>query len=134
MSERGYILEGARAIDGYIYDTFNPGAAKMYWDKVVPLVDLNIDGWFLDGPEPDHIASFLPLRTYAGEARRVRNIYPLVHASHFYDGITKARPNLRPYMLTRCAWASQQKVGELQYGLGIFQQHLRNFKNKLQQV
>lgn len=30
----------------------------MYWDKVVPLVDLNIDGWFLDGPEPDHIASF----------------------------------------------------------------------------
>lgn len=35
-----------RAIDGYIYDTFNPGAAKMYWDKVVPLVDLNIDGWF----------------------------------------------------------------------------------------
>lgn len=37
MSERGYILEGARAIDGYIYDTFNPGAAKMYWDKVVPL-------------------------------------------------------------------------------------------------
>lgn len=46
MSERGYILEGARAIDGYIYDTFNPGAAKMYWDKVVPLVDLNIDGWF----------------------------------------------------------------------------------------
>ena len=34
---------------------FNPGAAKMYWDKVVPLVDLNIDGWFLDGPEPDHI-------------------------------------------------------------------------------
>lgn len=111
MSERGYILEGARAIDGYIYDTFNPGAAKMYWDKVVPLVDLNIDGWFLDGPEPDHIASFLPLRTYAGEARRVRNIYPLVHASHFYDGITKARPNLRPYMLTRCAWASQQKWG-----------------------
>ena len=39
------------------------------------------------------------------------NIYPLVHASHFYDGITKARPNLRPYMLTRCAWASQQKWG-----------------------
>ena len=71
MSERGYILEGARAIDGYIYDTFNPGAAKMYWDKVVPLVDLNIDGWFLDGPEPDHIASFLPLRTYAGEARGI---------------------------------------------------------------
>ena len=111
MSQKGYILEGAKAIDGYIYDTFNPNAAKMYWDKVSSLVNLNIDGWFLDGPEPDHIASYLPLNTYAGSAQKVRNIYPLVHASHFYKGITEARPNIRPYLLTRCAWASQQKWG-----------------------
>lgn len=111
MSQKGYILEGAKAIDGYIYDTFNPNAAKMYWDKVSSLVDLNIDGWFLDGPEPDHVASYLPLNTYAGPAQKVRNVYPLVHASHFYEGITKARPGIRPYMLTRCAWASQQKWG-----------------------
>lgn len=32
----------------------------------------------------------------------MRNIYPLVHASHFYDGITKARPNLRPYVDSLC--------------------------------
>lgn len=111
MSQKGYILEGAKAIDGYIYDTFNPKAAKMYWDKVSSLVDLNIDGWFLDGPEPDHVASFLPLNTYAGLAQKVRNVYPLVHSSHFYKGITNARPNIRPYLLTRCAWASQQKWG-----------------------
>lgn len=111
MSQKGYILEGAKAIDGYIYDTFNPSAAKMYWDKVFPLVDMNIDGWFLDGPEPDHVASYLPLNTYAGSAPKVRNVYPLVHASHFYKGITGARPNVRPYLLTRCAWASQQKWG-----------------------
>lgn len=111
MSQKGYILEGAKAIDGYVYDTFNPGAARMYWDKVSSLVDLNIDGWFLDGPEPDHVASFLPCNTYAGSAHKVRNVYPLVHASHFYEGMTQARPGIRPYLLTRCAWASQQKWG-----------------------
>ncbi len=31
MSDKGYLLDGAKAIDGIIYDTFNPEAAKMYW-------------------------------------------------------------------------------------------------------
>lgn len=111
MSKNGYILEGAKAIDGYIYDPFNPLAAKMYWDKVSPLVKQNIDGWFLDGPEPDHVISFLPLNTYAGPASKVRNVYTVAHSSHFYAGLMKARSNERPYLLTRCAWASQQKYG-----------------------
>ena len=86
MSQKGYILEGAKALDGYIYDAFNPNAAKMYWDKVSPLVNLNIDGWFLDGPEPDQVASFLPLNTYVGPVQKVRNVYPLVHVNRLNAG------------------------------------------------
>ena len=111
MSDKGYLLDGAKAIDGIIYDTFNPEAAKMYWDKFSALLKYDIDGWFLDGPEPDHVVSFLPTTTYLGSAQRVRNIYPLVHTGHFYEGITQAQPNHRPYVLTRCAWAGQQKYG-----------------------
>lgn len=111
MSSKGYILEGSRAIDGYVYDVFNPEARRMYRKLISPLLKSGIDGWFLDGPEPDHVQSFLPQMTYLGSALKVRNLYPLLHASNFYEAITEERPNERPYMLTRCAWASQQKYG-----------------------
>ncbi|NDV82867.1 TIM-barrel domain-containing protein [Bacteroides sp. 51] len=111
LAQHGYLLYGAKALDGFIYDAFNPAAGKMYWEMVAPLAGQNIDGWFLDGPEPDHPASFLPSTTYAGPAAKVRNLYPLVHSSNFYNGLSACRPNVRPYFLTRCAWASQQKYG-----------------------
>ena len=111
MSSKGYILEGSRAIDGYLYDVFNPEARKMYRQLILPLLKTKVDGWFLDGPEPDHIQSFLPQMTYLGPAQKVRNLYPLLHSENFYQAITAERPNERPYMLTRCAWAAQQKYG-----------------------
>lgn len=107
----GLLLDGAKALDGIIYDAFSPKAAEIYWKQVMPLVDLGIDGWFLDGCEPDQVNSFLPTVTHDGPALKVRNLYPLVHATTFYNGLLKTRPNQRPYILTRCAWASQQKVG-----------------------
>ena len=111
LAGKGLILEGVKALDGFIYDAFHPEAAKTYWKQVLPLVNQGIDGWFLDGPEPDQPASFLPSTTYCGPAGKVRNLYPLVHATTFYNGLLEARPNKRPYILTRCAWASQQKIG-----------------------
>ena len=107
----GLLLDEAKALDGIIYDAFSPKAAEIYWKQVMPLVDLGIDGWFLDGCEPDQVNSFLPTVTHDGPALKVRNLYPLVHATTFYNGLLKTRPNQRPYILTRCAWASQQKVG-----------------------
>lgn len=111
LSRRGFILEGSMAIDGYIYDAFNPKAAEAYWEKALPLMSLGVDGWFLDGPEPDHVESFLKQTTHDGPALRVRNIYPLVHATNFFKGIRSTFPDTRPYFLTRCAWAAQQRLG-----------------------
>lgn len=111
FKEKGLLLDGAKALDGIIYDAFSPEAAKIYWKQVLPLVNLGIDGWFLDGPEPDQVNSFLPTMTHDGPALKVRNLYPLVHATTFYNGLLEARPNQRPYILTRCAWASQQRIG-----------------------
>jgi alpha-D-xyloside xylohydrolase len=111
LAQNGFILKGAKALDGFIYDAFHPDAGKMYWKQVAPLAEQHIDGWFLDGPEPDHPASFLPVTTFAGPAQKVRNLYPLVHSSNFFKGLSESRPDSRPYFLTRCAWASQQKYG-----------------------
>jgi alpha-D-xyloside xylohydrolase len=112
MQQKGYLLDSVKALDGVVYDAFNPGAAALYWQQVATqLVPQQIDGWFLDGPEPDHAASFLKANTYYGPASRVRNLFPLVHSTTFYQGLLKAFPDKRPYILTRCAWASQQKNG-----------------------
>ena len=111
LDSKGYILRGAFAIDGIIYDVFNPDARKIYRDMITPLMKLNIDGWFMDGPEPDHMQSFLKTKTYLGPALKVRNLYPLFNSDNFYKAITSIRPTLRPYMITRCATASQHKYG-----------------------
>lgn len=106
----GLLLEGATAIGGTIYDPFNPKAAKVYWSQISQsLIPLRIDGWFLDGPEPDNVTSFLKTKTFAGPAPEVRNLYPLVHTSIFYNGLRTALPDQRVYIITRCGWASQQK-------------------------
>ena len=78
---------------------------------ICSMLQYDIDGWFLDGPEPDHVASFLPQKTFLGEAQRVRNIYPLLHSSNFKQLLDEVRPGKRHYMLTRCAWAGQQRYG-----------------------
>ncbi|MDR2683449.1 MAG: DUF5110 domain-containing protein, partial [Dysgonamonadaceae bacterium] len=111
LASKGLLLEGAKALDGTIYDVFNPEARQTYWNQILPLVKTGIDGWFLDGPEPDQEQSFLPLNTFAGPAVTVRNLYPLLHSENFYKHLLELYPNRRPYILTRCAWASQQRAG-----------------------
>lgn len=112
LDKGGYLLKGSKALDGVVYDAFHPDAARLYWKQVAEsLVKLGIDGWFLDGPEPDHVPSFLTTTTFAGPAPAVRNLFPLMHTSNFRKGLLQAAPDKRPYILTRCAWASQQKNG-----------------------
>ncbi|MDP4238183.1 MAG: glycoside hydrolase family 31 protein [Bacteroidota bacterium] len=107
-----FLLDGAKALDGIVYDAFNPKASEIYWNQVAEnLVPLGIDGWFLDGPEPDNVTSFLSTTTFAGPALAVRNLFPLVHSTTFYNGLLAVNPNCRPYIITRCAWAGQQRNG-----------------------
>jgi alpha-D-xyloside xylohydrolase len=111
MEAGGYLLNGVQALHGDSYDAFNPQAGKAYWQTVAKeLEPLGIDGWFLDGPEPDSPAKeFLPSTTFLGPAYEVRNLYPLFHTTNFYQGLRAARPNQRNYIITRCAFAGQQR-------------------------
>jgi alpha-D-xyloside xylohydrolase len=111
LQYEGFLLEGAKALDGIVYDVFNPQARELYWKQLQPLIETGFDGWFLDGPEPDHVPSFLTVTTFAGQAPVVRNLYPLLHSENFYNHYRQSYPDKRPYLLTRCAWASQQRAG-----------------------
>lgn len=114
LKDSNCLLEGGTAIfnGATIYDPFNPKAAALYWKLANDsLGKTGIDGWFLDGPEPDIVETFLKTKTYLGPAKEVRNLYSLYHSSNFYKGLVQVHPDKRPYIITRSGWASQQHYG-----------------------
>ena len=132
MKANNCLLTGATIFNGAtIYDPFNPKAAAMYWKLAKDsLMNLGIDGWFLDGPEPDVVETFLKTTTYLGPAKQVRNLYSLYHSSNFYKGLLQVHPNKRPYIITRSGWASQQHYGTVVWS-GDIKTTFDELKNQL---
>ena len=97
------------------YDPFNPEARDIYWKHLNEgLFSLGMDGWWMDSTEPDHL-DFKPedmdLQTYLGSFRKVRNAYPLMTVGGVYDHQRAATSDKRVFILTRSAFAGQQRYG-----------------------
>ncbi|PJJ79998.1 alpha-D-xyloside xylohydrolase [Mucilaginibacter auburnensis] len=97
------------------YDVYNPEAREIYWDYLNKgLFKFGIDGWWMDSTEPDHL-SFKPtdldLKTHLGSFRKVRNAYPLMGVGGVYDHQRKVTSDKRVFILTRSAFAGQQRYG-----------------------
>jgi len=97
------------------YDPFNPEARDIYWKYLNQgLFSLGMDGWWMDSTEPDHL-DFRPKDfdnpTYLGSFRKVRNAYPLMTVGGVYDHQRKVTSDKRVFILTRSAFAGQQRYG-----------------------
>ena len=96
------------------YDPFSKEARDIYWNHLTRLYDLDIDGWWMDSTEPDHLdfkESDLDLPTAAGPLRRVRNAYPLLAVGGVYDNQRAVHNDKRVLILTRSVFAGQQRYG-----------------------
>lgn len=95
------------------YDPFNPVARRIYWREMDnQLFKLGIDGWWLDASEPElsiHWGEFRNYRTAAGPAPEVFNAYPLMHTTAVYEGQRAQTDKKRVVILTRSAYAGQQR-------------------------
>jgi len=95
------------------YDAFSAEARDIYWDHLLRLEKMGIDGWWMDSTEPDHLDykdSDLEQMTGMGSYRSVLNAYPLLSV----EGVTQKQLNVsdrRPMVLTRSAYAGQQRTG-----------------------
>ncbi len=99
------------------YDAFDPGARQLFWKQVDrALFRLQVDAWWLDATEPDLTRN----PTLAGQRRymnptalgpgsRVLNAYPLVQSEAVYAGQRAAAPDQRVFILTRSAYAGEQR-------------------------
>jgi len=97
------------------YDPFNPKARDIYWEHLNEgLFSLGMDGWWMDSTEPDHLDAKdedLDLQTYMGSLRKVRNAYPLMSVGGVYDHQRAVSNDKRVFILTRSAFAGQQRYG-----------------------
>lgn len=97
------------------YDPYDPEARDIYWKYLKNgLFSLGIDGWWMDSTEPDHLEfkrEDLNNQTYLGSFRKVRNAYPLMTVGGVYKNQREATSDKRVFILTRSAFAGQQRYG-----------------------
>ena len=140
MSSKGYLVRTARGNGNHMtwmgntifYDPTNPGARKFVWEKCKQnYYDLGIRIFWLDEAEPEYGPyDFDNYRYYAGPALQCTNIYPLMYAKGFYDGL-KQSGEKEIMSLVRCAWAGSQKYGVLTWS-GDIHSSFRAMREQLQ--
>ena len=105
---------------GYVstfYDPFSEGARELYWKQInKKLFSKGFDAWWLDSTEPDLESNvsdserLLRVNPNAmGTSARYENAYSLMNSKGVYKGQRETSPNQRVFILTRSAYAGQQR-------------------------
>lgn len=122
MQEKGYLIRTDRGYrismdcmgNTIHYDATNPGAREYLWNKVKQnYYDKGIRIFWLDEAEPEYsVYDFDNYRYYLGPNMQIGNLYPVMYAKTFFDGM-KGEGQENIINLLRCAWAGSQKYGAL---------------------
>ncbi len=96
---------------GQWYDPFSTKGREIYWKQMRDqLLAKGVDGWWLDAPEPEITRmAFRTYQTPLGPGYEVYNAYPLMHSTAIYQGQRAATDKKRVVILTRSAYAGQQR-------------------------
>ena len=98
---------------GKWYDPFNEPARKVYSSEIMKkLFSLGIDAWWLDASEAElsgRWGEFRDFTTAMGSGALVFNTYPLEHTRAVYEGQRAETSDKRVFLLTRSAYAGQQR-------------------------
>ncbi len=99
----------------YYYDPFKPSARALYFSQMnTALFSKGVDAWWLDATEPELNSSWGEFRSFTtavGKAAGVYNAYPLMTTTAVHDGQRAASSDKRVFILTRSAYAGQQRNG-----------------------
>jgi alpha-D-xyloside xylohydrolase len=97
-----------------VYDAYSEEARNIYWKNLKRLFDYGVDAWWMDSTDPD---CFYPKEsdyehiTGLGSWRKVRNAFPLCTVSGVYDKQRATSDKQRVFIMTRSAFAGQQRYG-----------------------
>lgn len=106
---------------GYkVFDAYNPAARDLFWQHLKKgLHDNGVDAWWMDATEPSFRDGFTQLKqeektksagkTYLGSFHRYLNTYSLELLKDFHQRLRAVDNERRAFILTRSAFASQQR-------------------------
>ena len=125
MNEKGFLFQrypdkNLKDWVGYystFYDPFNDEARELFWEQMKEhLFTKGIDAWWMDATEPDMHSNFsveerklLMSPTALGSGAEYFNAFSLMNSKGVYEGWMEAAPDVRPFILTRSAFAGQQR-------------------------
>lgn len=120
------------------YDPFNEEAGKLFWKQIDEhLNSIKIDAWWLDATEPDmHSNISIAARkenmspTAMGPGARFFNAYSLMNSKGVYEGQRNSSPEKRVFILTRSAYAGQQRYGAVTWS-GDIVSRWSDFKDQI---
>ena len=128
--EKGVRIDNTYMGNTIQYDPTNPEAREYVWGKVKKnYYDKGIKIFWLDEAEPEYtVYDFENYRYHAGPNVQVGNIYPVMYAKTFFDGMREAGQE-QVVNLVRCAWAGSQKYGALVWS-GDIHSTFESFQNQ----
>lgn len=122
MLENGYLVRVDRGLrinmdflgNTIHFDPTNPGARAYVWNKAKQnYYDYGIKVFWLDEAEPEYtVYDFDNYRYHLGPNVRIGNLYPMMYAQTFFEGM-QAEGQHNIINLLRCAWAGSQRYGAL---------------------
>lgn len=90
-------------------DFFNPKAQTTFWSELNKgIFQDGMDGWWMDASEPEFDV-LKGKQTFLGSGESVRNAYPLYVTKAIYQGQRATTDRKRVVILTRSAFAGQQR-------------------------
>ena len=112
------------------YDATNPEAREYVWGKAKQnYYDKGVKVFWLDEAEPEYtVYDFENYRYHLGPNVQIGNIYPVMYAKTFFEGMTnEGQSNI--INLIRCAWAGSQRYGALVWS-GDIKSSFASMKNQ----
>jgi alpha-D-xyloside xylohydrolase len=123
MAARGFLYPpfdeahgGPKGNSEQYYDAFDPAARALYWKQIDDqLFSKGIDAWWLDATEPEigdlkrDAVRTIMAGTAVGHGARQLNAYSLMTTEAVYRGQRASDPGKRVFILTRSAFAGQQR-------------------------
>jgi alpha-D-xyloside xylohydrolase len=130
-TERGYRIGMDFQGNSVHYDATNPEARSYIWEKVKQnYYDRGIRIFWLDEAEPEYsVYDFDHYRYHLGPDLQIGNLYPLMYAKTFFDGMRQAGQE-QVLNLLRCAWAGSQRYGALVWS-GDIHSSFSSLRNQL---
>lgn len=121
MESKGFTIRGKDGESNVLYDPYNKGARDLYWNRINKnFFSIGMDAWWMDATEPevqgstimDQVNEIESWKNNAmGSMARYLLPFSLMTTKGVYESQREITDKKRVYILTRSAYAGQQRYG-----------------------